>query len=574
MNKQSTVHRRGVVVGICALTIIAGSATAWGLWGGTPATHKDGSVPSDCAVLRKTSFKITAACTGRLEARRQIEIRSELDWRSNIVELVPEGKAVKAGEQLLRLNTDELEQQLREEQLAVETARADTVAADNGYDIQVNENASKLRQAESKLKLAELARQQWEQGDVKKKHKELELAIEKTTRDLERLVKKVETSRALQTKGFLSENELQLDEIAETEARSAAETAKMDDLIYRNFKHPEELETKTASLDEAKSELERVKLNNQIELTSKESSRTTKRKQLEIRDARLAELQKQLEKASIKAPVDGLVVYAFSMGIGWRETPLQIGQPVYRNELVMILPDTSEMLAGVSIHESLSGRVKPGQPVDIKIDAAGGRVLRGTVESLGVLAESGDHRDQETREYKVKIAISPESYRGIDLKPSMRADATIILGEVTDVLALPIQSVFNDGALKFVYVHDGERAERVPVTIGRISTSFAEITGGLPEGSVVLTRSPKPGEASEDPWDAKVLAGLGFELDSEGRPMAIVPPVPPPPADGGAKPGAEPSTAAAQPAGGQVGKTPAAPAVDLASLGQAEKPEP
>jgi HlyD family secretion protein len=557
MTKQSTAHRRGVVVGVCALTLIAGSATAWGLWGGSSKGQKDAAIPSDCAVLRKTSFKITAACTGRLEARRQIEIRSELDWRSNIVELVPEGKAVKAGELLLRLNTDELEQQLREEQLAVETARADTVAADNGYEIQVNENASKLRQAESKLKLAELARQQWEQGDVKKKYKELELAIEKTTRDLERLEKKVETSRALKAQGFLSENEFQLDEIAQTEARSAAETAKMDDLIYRNFKHPEELETKTAALDEATSELERVKLNNQIELASKESSRTTKRKQLEIRDSRLAELQKQLEKASIKAPVDGLVVYAFSMGIGWRETPLQIGQPVYRNELVMILPDTSEMLAGVSIHESLSGRVKPGQPVDIKIDAAGGRVLRGTVESLGVLAESGDYRDQETREYKVKIALAPESYRGIDLKPSMRADATIILGEVENVMALPIQSVFNDGALKFVYLHDGERAERVPVTIGRISTTFAEITGGLPEGSVVLTRTPKPGEAIEEPWDAKVLASLGFELDPEGRPVAILPPVPPSPAEGASTSPSEAATAAVEPA--------AAPTVDLAS---------
>lgn len=538
MQSSQRWHRRGAFVGASALVLLLGAGAAWSLRGSSTAIARDGALPADRAALRRMSFKITAACTGRLEARRQIEIRSELDWRSNIVELVPEGKAVKAGELLLKLNTDELEQQLREEQLAVETARADAVAAENGYEIQVNENQSKLRQAESKLKLAELAMQQWEQGEVKKKHKELELAIEKTARDLKRLEEKVETSRKLARQGFLSEDEKQRDEIELTEARSAAETARMDDLIYRSFKHPEELETKTAALDEARSELERVKLNNQIELASKESARTTRKKQLEIRQARLAELEKQLGKASIKAPVDGLVVYAFSMGLGWRETPLQIGQPVYRNELVMVLPDTSEMLAGVSIHESLAGKVKPGQPVDIKVDAAGGRVLRGTVESLGVLAESGDQRDLETREYKVKVSIAPESYKGIELKPSMRADATIILGEVENVLALPIQSLFNDGPLRFVYAQEGERVLRVPVNVGRISNAFAEISGGLAEGSVVLTRDPRPGEVFETAWDTAVLAGLGFELDAQGRPVTLLPGAAEP-SHAGVQPGAQ-----------------------------------
>lgn len=524
-------HRRGgrsrrvVIATILALAGLGGIGGAAGLFHSGPSGLTDAPLPPDHGAAHRMSFKITTTSSGRLEARRQIEIRSKLDTRSNIVELVPEGKAVKAGDLLIRLNTDEIEQAIREEQLAVETARAEAVAADNGLEIQINENESKLRQAESKLKLADLALQQWEQGDVKKKKQELELAIEKTSSDLTRLTEKVATSMKLKEQGFLSKDELEQDKIALTGAKSAAKSAELDHEIYWNYKHPEEKETKSSALKEATSELERVRMNNQIELVSKESSKTTRRKQLEIHEERLKELQKQVAEASITAPVDGLVVYAFSMGLGWRETPLQIGQPVYPNELVMILPDTSEMTAGIGVHESLAGRVKEGQAVDVKVDAAG-RTFRGTVESLGVIAESGDRRDQETREYKVKVALDAAAIKGVELKPSMRVDATITLGEVTDALALPIQAIFNEGPLRFVYERRGGSFVRTPVTVGRMSSNFAEITGGLPEGTVVLLREPHGGEFEPRAWDPAALAAVNMELDPEGRPVARAAPTP------------------------------------------------
>ncbi|HRJ48943.1 MAG: HlyD family efflux transporter periplasmic adaptor subunit [Phycisphaeraceae bacterium] len=509
------------------------SAGGWVLVGndrGLREGPNSGPVPADHAVVRRGGFKITTVASGRLEARRQVEIRSGLDTRSNIVELTAEGTAVKKGDLLMRLNTDEISQSIRAEQLAVTTARADSVAADNAYEIQVNENESKLRQSLSKVKLAELALDQWRQGDVEKKKRELALAIEKTARDFDRLKEKVETSRRLWERGFLSKDEYQRDQIALTEARSAAQAAVLDQQIYWDFKHPEEQETRTSALEESRAELERIKMNNQIELTSKDSARVTRRTQLEIREARLAELEKQLEAATILAPVDGLVVYAFSMGLGWRETPLQVGQPVYRNELVMVIPDTSEMLASVSVQESLASRIAPGQRADLRIDAAGGRDFGGVVESLGVLAESEDGRDQ-TRLYKVKIALDAASAAGVALKPSMRVDATITLGRADDVLVVPLQAVFHDGPLCFVYERRGRDLSRTPVTVGRISSSSAEITAGIGDGARVLVREPRADERPDERWDLAALASLGFTLDEDGRPVS---PSGDPPPEGGA----------------------------------------
>ncbi|MCC6429111.1 MAG: efflux RND transporter periplasmic adaptor subunit [Phycisphaerales bacterium] len=516
-------RRSGRIVLVAALTLmgVGGAVGAMRMQAGR--AQASNALPSDYAIAKRMSFKIHTTSSGRLEARRQVEIRSMLDGRSNIVELAPEGKAAKAGELLLRLNTDELDQAIREEQLAVETATAEAAAADSASDIQINENQSRLRQAESKVKLGQLALDQWEQGDVQKKKQELALAIDKTSRDHERLKEKVLKSKELWEKGFLSKDEYQRDEISLTEVKSAAEQARLEAQIYWQYKHPEEKETKTSALLEAQSELERVKMNNQIELASKQTARTTKRKSLEIHEARLKDLQKQVAEASIKAPVDGLVVYAFSMGLGWRETPLQIGQPVYRNELVMILPDTSEMIAAVGVHESLAGRVKEGQAVDIKVDAVAGKTFQGIVESLGVLAETDDARDKDTRQYKVKVAMDAASIRGVELKPSMRVDATITLGEVVDAISVPIQSIFSDSGLRYVCEKRGGSVVKTPVKVGRMSNTHAEVLAGLTEGSVILVREPAAGEIDERPWDEAALALVDYELDAEGSPVAKAP---------------------------------------------------
>lgn len=480
---------------------------------------------SDRAVVRLASFDITTRCSGELEARHQIEIRSRLESSSTIVELTPEGRSVRAGELLVRLNSDRIEQEILEQTLQVESARAELVAAENGYNIQVNENESRLRQSTSKVTLAKLALEQWEKGDVEKRRLELKLAMDKATRDHDRLKDKVFRSRLLHGQGFLSKNELELDEISFIEALAAVDKSGKDNEIYENYRLPEERERFTSALIEAEAELERVKMNNEIELASKEAARTNRRKQLAVREEKLRNLQNQLASSTIRAPSDGLVVYATSMSSGRgfggdREGPLQIGRQVFPNELLMILPDTSDMMASVRVQESLAGRVRPGQVVTVQVDAAGGKTYSGRVENTSVLAETGGWRDPNLREYTVKVALDQSELDGEGLKPSMRVDAIITLGRVEDATSIPVQAVFNEGAVRFVYQQDGMKFVRTPVRMGRRSDTFAEITAGLAPGAVVLVREPSAGEVVTRPWDKAALELAGYSLDADGKPVA------------------------------------------------------
>ncbi len=521
--------RRGAGLKVAVIAGVAGLAVGGGylmLRGGAgPGVQSAGARTSDLVAVKKTSFEIATKCSGELEARNQIEVRSKLESQSTIVELAPEGKSVKAGELLVRLNSDKIEQDILEQTLQVESARAELVAAENGYDIQVNENKSKLRQAESKVTLAQLALEQWEKGDVETKRLELKLASEKATRDLARLEDKLEQSKKLYAQGFLSKNERDLDEIAFTEAKAAVDKSVIATNTYENYTHRQEQETKTSALTEARAEFERVQMNNVIDLASKEAARTNRRKQLAVREEKLKNLQTQLAAATMNAPSDGLVVYATSMNsgrmmFGGNDGPLQIGRQVFPNELLMILPDTSDMMASVRVQESLAGRVRPGQAVTVQVDAAGGKTFAGKVESTSVLAETGGWRDPNLREYTVKVALDQPSLLGAGLKPSMRVDASITLGEVDDALSVPVQAVFNEGQVRYVYVQRGSRFVKSPVKMGRRSDTFAEIAAGVDESDIVLLREPSAGEVIVQPWDKGKLELAGYTVGEDGQPVA------------------------------------------------------
>jgi len=154
----------------------------------------------------------------------------------------------------------------------------------------------------------------------------------------------------------------------------------------------------------------------------------------------------------------------------------------------------------------------------VTIDAISGETFFGVVESVGVLAETGGWRDPNRREYSVRIALDHDNSDGV-LKPSMRAEAEIMLGAVQDALTVPVQAVFSDGPVKYVHVPRGSRFERVPVQVGRMSDTSAEILKGLGDGTRVLLREPEAGEVLAGDWTREQLEGVGVALDDQGNPI-------------------------------------------------------
>lgn len=164
-----------------------------------------------------------------------------------------------------------------------------------------------------------------------------------------------------------------------------------------------------------------------------------------------------------------------------------------------MLPNSSEMVAAIKVHEAHVGRVEVGQPAAIRIDALRGQTINGTVDSVAVVAESGGWRDPNLREYTVNILLDIDDPQTMGVKPSMRCEATIFLEKVTDALHIPVQAVFFENRSTVVYAeHPSGKFERTPVKLGRRSDQNVEIVAGLDSGQRVLLREPTPGEILKD----------------------------------------------------------------------------
>lgn len=479
-----------VLLGLVVIGGLGGTAIVYTLSRGSAGDN----VPVDDRYkVKVTTFDMAIPATGELEALNSVEIRNQVDGKTVIKWIIDEGSRVKEGDLLVQLSSDDIVNRIEEETLSVEAARNELFSAQQAVELQVSQNESTKGKAQLAVDLAELELKRWQEGEVATKRKDIEVRLQLAKRNAEQRKEDYENSEMLFKEGFISKSELVTDENRLDEAKAELEKALLAKRIYEEYEYPKDEKSKTSDVDEAKVELDRVVSANERTLQQKKADLTNRERQLSIRETRLQKFQDQFAACTIKAPSDGLVVYGSSVGRNpWRrDPPLQIGQEVYSNQLLIILPDTSAMVASVRVHETQSSRVKVGMPATVKIDAVSKLQLKAAVRSVGVMAEQTGMGSQ-VREFTIRLLI--EGANEWDLKPSMRCKADIILGRVEDALAVPIQAVYVERGKAYVWVPSGTMWKKEPVSTGRNSETMIEIKSGLKAGDMVLLRPPTPGE--------------------------------------------------------------------------------
>jgi len=483
--------------------------------------------------------------SGELAALRKIEIRNKLEGRAIITEIAPEGKRVAAGDLLIKLAEEELITKLKDGEDKLKTAQGEVIAAEQNLSIKEQEKQSELDKADVAVRMAELGLQGWLNGDVVKKRQELATALETNRIDAERLARRFDEAKSLVEKGFISRDDYEKDRVALIQANAKVKQAEIDIKVYDEFQYPQDEAKKQSDLDQARAERGRTEQKKDAELVKARTELDSAHFKQQTAQERLDQTKQQIAYCTVNAPSDGLVVYASSLesggwGRGNETPPPQAGMELKPNELVMILPDTSAMVANLKVSEALSGRIKPGQRVTVFSDATPGVPISGDVLGVSVLAESGGWRDPNRRDYTVRVAL--EQREDLALKPSMRCKAQILLDEVREALSVPVQAVFRKGRVSFVYVPDGGGFAQKLVRVGRTSEIDAEIVDGLSVGDVVLLREPRadeitsqlspdvvnpPAADSREARGGDASAGAGQPEPSD-KPEAMTPPATPP----------------------------------------------
>lgn len=461
-----------------------------------PGGGEEGADKVPVFAVRRGPLTISVTESGTIKAREQIIIKSEVEGRTTILTLVPEGTRVKAGDLLIELDASRLEDQKVDQEIRVMNAEAAFVRARENLEVVKNKAASEIDQAELDLRFAGEDLEKYNEGEFPKKVMEAEAKVALAREELQRTEEKLEWSRVLLGEKYLSQTEMQADELAASKARLDLQLAEADDKLLRTFTYKREMAQLESDLKQNAMALERVRREASADTVQAGADLRAKESEFTRQQDKLAKLGEQIGKTRIFAPADGLVVYATSAKATWRGNvePLDEGQEVRERQELIYLPTASSFLAEVKVHESSLKKISKGLSARLTIDALPGLSFTGTVAKIAPLPDAQSiFLNPDLKVYRTEVHIDGD---GSDLRTGMSCRAEIVVTTYEDVFQVPMQAVLRVGGKPTVYVRRGEDWAPRPVETGLDNNRMIHIVSGLDEGEEVLL-TPPLNEAAE-----------------------------------------------------------------------------
>ena len=339
-----------------------------------------------------------------------------------------------------------------------------------------------------------------EDGDARQEIRKLE-DDEIVARQAHQLaVRQLDGTKKLVEKKFATENELDRDELDVQMKKIKVDSAESALDLHIRYTFPKSAEKFLSEYEDALMALERTQKEALSKLAQADAKLKSSQARFAIERTDLEKLRTQIDKCTIRASRMGLVVYGGAERRPW-DDPIQEGVTIRQQQMIINIPDLSQMAIVAKIHESAVKSVQVGQKARMTVEAFADKALAGSVHNIGVLPD-GESRwsNPDLKVFSTKILIDGANDW---LRPGMSASVEIVVDQLTDVLYIPIQAVSSFGEERVVYVDRiaGEPERRI-VKTGTFNAEFIVIESGLAEGETVLLRAPSadrgPEAAQED----------------------------------------------------------------------------
>jgi HlyD family secretion protein len=276
-----------------------------------------------------------------------------------------------------------------------------------------------------------------------------------------------------------------------------------------------------SGLEKARIDLDREKrlfqkgLSSQAQLDIVQNAHDQAEALVQVYQASLDRAQDQLDKCTIRSPMDGIVTKLNSE----KGENVVLGTMNNPGTVIMVISDLSAMEIEAEVDETDIARAGIGQEVEISLDAFPDTTFRGEVIQIGNSPEATAFgtSDQVTN-FMVKILIL-DSVK--DIKPGMTASVDITTDHREEIIKVPAGAVVmrpegtgedensndkgNSGPsenkeenkpvmdekdkkdIDGIFIVESSEARFVPVKTGIRDQQYVEVTSGLSESDSVIT---------------------------------------------------------------------------------------
>lgn len=302
-------------------------------------------------------------------------------------------------------------------------------------------------------------------------------------------------------------------------AKAGAEAAKLQ-LAKLQFEAPRTQEIKRLEIAQNELEAERAQKNLVSLKKIQEEERVNASLRIKQAQNKLNRAKDQLSQLTLRAPYDGIVVYGINP---ITDEKVQEGATLFPRMPVAKLPDLSVMQLIMQIGETDAQKLATGMPVRVQIPSLDNLEMPATITRVDRVAKP---ISRGSKVKKVEVVVELDSTTNA-IRPGITAHADVIVRKITNVIPVPMESVFQHDSVRVVYVKQSHKYEPRPMASLYQDEDFMIVYGELQEGEELALREPSNRQVQwpdtllpvQAPTDADTLKETQEKAPPERPPM-------------------------------------------------------
>jgi RND family efflux transporter MFP subunit len=430
---------------------------------GQPAANT--ATPVRVATAKRETVTNTVPVTGSLAALQSVDLSPKVSARVVAV-AGREGTPVTRGQIVVQQDTADLARQVQQAEANLQSARAQLAQAETNLILQRTDSATAVQNAKAGLAAAQANLALAKQPQRTEQIRQAEIAVEQAQANYDRAVADRKRYEYLVKEGAAAQ--ATLDQYVTTEAvqRANLDNAKQSFQMAQIGGRTESIRASQEQMRQSQIALQQAKSNVQ-QIRVKEDAVRQARAAVAQNEAALAYQKQQLVDASIVSPIDGVI----------SDRKTEPGQMAAPSTTVLTIVALNTVFFEAQVPETSLATLVQGQPVNVRVDAFGGKVFPGKVARIHPTGSTS------SRTFVVRVEI-PNTQK--ELRPGMFARGEVVTERREGIVIPKDALVASDNGFAVFVAENGGRAVRRTVQVGIQTPETSEILSGVKDGEQVV----------------------------------------------------------------------------------------
>lgn len=326
---------------------------------------------------------------GTLESAENLDVickvkaGSKGTYSSTIKWVIDDGTMVVKNQLLVELDDSALQEQLRNQSILVEKARAEWIRADEEYVITAKQNDSDIAMASALMRVAQLDLEKFiglrtdynliplaavagaptvliEKGEYRQLYDDVSGRLKLAESNLEAYRDRTAWARRAVKLGYLTDSQAKVEQSKLDAAWDEVQKLQKEQFILKNFIRERELTDLSSQLEVAQLDFERAQRQARAKLNQSESERKTAYSVYQQELDTLRDIEEQILACKLYAPQDGMVVYFKNSTSRFRDNSpiISTGEQVREGQKLIRIPDLKRMQVTTKVHEAMVSRIR------------------------------------------------------------------------------------------------------------------------------------------------------------------------------------------------------------------------